>query len=109
MQALAVQMWAFGTWSGQPGLPGVDVGDQLQGALDGGEGGAGVGLGGVLVVQQRGPDADAPQRLAGDGPRQRVPLRAGERVVKPAGVGRTSGCSAAIRSLVRVRPNSVSA
>jgi len=84
MQALAVQMWAFGTWSGQPGLPGVDVGDQLQGALDGGEGGAGVGLGGV-------------------------PLRAGERVVKPAGVGRTSGCSAAIRSLVRVRPNSVSA
>ncbi len=56
----AVQIWAFGALSRQRGLPGADVGGQLQGAPDGGERCSGVGPGGVLVVKQRHPAADAP-------------------------------------------------
>jgi len=36
--------------------------DQLEGAADGGEGGAGICPGGVLVIQHHDPAADAPQR-----------------------------------------------
>lgn len=40
-------------------MPGGDAGDQLEGAADGGEGGAGIRPGGVLVIQHRDPAADA--------------------------------------------------
>src|SRR5258708_39274536 len=66
-----VPNWAFGAPSRQPGLPGADVGDPLQGALDGGEGGACMRPGGVLIIQHCHPAGDAPQRLPADGPRQR--------------------------------------
>jgi hypothetical protein len=48
----AVHNWAFGAPLGRALLPGLDVGDQLEGALDGGEGCAGVGPGGALVTEQ---------------------------------------------------------
>ncbi len=61
----AVQIRAFGSPSGQHGGPGGDVGDQLQGARDGGEPGPGLRPGGVLVVQLCHPAADAPTAAGG--------------------------------------------
>ena len=46
-----------------PDVPGGDVGDQLEGAADGREGGAGIHLGRVLVIQHRDLAAMPPQRL----------------------------------------------
>ncbi len=52
----------------QLGLPGGDVGDQVPGPPDGGEGGAGMRPGRALVIEHDHPAADAPQRLPGDSP-----------------------------------------
>jgi hypothetical protein len=68
---VAAQNWAFSVPSavGQHGVPGGDVGDQMEGAADGGEGDTGMRPGGVLVMQHRGRAADSAQRLLGEGPR----------------------------------------
>src|SRR5690349_17255217 len=58
--SLQIQIWAFGAPSGQLGLPGADVGDQVQGAPDGGEGGACVCPGAARVIERGHPAADAP-------------------------------------------------
>jgi hypothetical protein len=71
----------------QLGLPGGDAGDQVQGPADGGEGGAGVRPGRALVIEHDHPAADAPQRLPGDGPRQRLMLGRGEGAAQAHGVG----------------------
>jgi len=55
---LNTQILVLGALSGRPGLPAVDVGDQLRALMAGG--GPGAGPGGALVIQQQRPRPPMP-------------------------------------------------